>query len=136
MAEITIPFTGWYEEHKPFEVTFSHGITTIVGKNGSGKTSMIHEMNKWLTENKIPVYLYDQEEAGYRSQNSIFYGGPVSETAGYMCSSEGQKHIVSVGGQIGMIKSFFESNKDKEVAVLLTDALDSGLSIDNIRANF
>lgn len=133
MAEISIPFRGWYEEHRKFSVTFTPGVTTLVGKNGSGKSSMVSEINEYLKKNKIPVYYYEQREMGRRSASSFILGGSVEETGNYYCSSEGERIIVSVGYNMQRIKQFLIKHKDAEMVFVLFDGLDSGLSINLIR---
>lgn len=131
MPEIIIPFRGWYEEHRKFTVTFTPGVTTLVGKNGSGKSSMINEIREYLKKNKIPVHYYEQREAGSNSLHSFMWGG-TEETGNYYNSSEGERIIVSISYQLHKIKQFLNNNKDEEMMFLLFDGIDSGLSINLI----
>ena len=133
MPEITIPFRGWYEEHRKFEVTFAPGLTTIVGKNGSGKSSMTSELNQYLKDHNIPVYYYEQRENGRRSASSFVLGGSIQETGNYYCSSEGERIIVSMSYSMQRIKQFLNNRKDAEMIFVLFDGIDSGLSINLIR---
>ncbi len=133
LPEITIPFRGWYEEHRRFTVTFTPGITTLVGKNGSGKSSMTNEIREYLKKKKIPVYYYEQREMGRASASSFLLGGSVEETGSYCCSSEGERIIVSMSYKLQRIKQFLNTHKDDEMVFVLFDGLDSGLSINLIR---
>lgn len=133
MPEITIPFHGWYESHRKFTVTFTPGVTTLVGKNGSGKTSMTSEINAYLKKNNIPVYHYEQREMGRRSASSFMLGGSLEETGSYCMSSEGERIIVSMSYSLQRIKQFLIKNKDAEMVFVLFDGIDSGLSINLIR---
>ena len=132
MAEFTNKFSGWYENHRSFDVTFRNGITTLVGKNGSGKTSMIYELQLILEESNIPVYLYNQKEIGEKAKTAAFYGDATT-TGTYLCSSEGEQIIVSYGWMIQSLKKFLNDNKDSEMVFILMDRVDSGLSINSIR---
>ena len=133
MAEITIPFKGWYEAHRKFTVTFTPGVTTLVGRNGSGKSSMIHEILTYAKSNKLPILYYESHEMGNRSISSFMIGGSLEETGNYYNSSEGERIIVSLSYRIGQIKQFLNEHQDDEIVFVLFDALDSGLSINMIR---
>ena len=133
MPEITVPFTGWYESHRKFQVTFTPGLTTLVGKNGSGKSSMIMEMKTWLFDKDIPAYHYDQVREGTNTFHAGLFGGDIATAATYKCSSEGEKIVVSYGSKLQNIKQFLNKFKDSEAVFLLCDGLDSGLSINVIR---
>ena len=133
MSEISIPFTGWYEQHPKFTVKFNHGVTILIGKNGSGKTSMINEINAFLKKKNIPVYQYNQLVEGASTTGRGIYTGDISVAATYMQSSEGEKVIVSYGNTLKNIQQFLFNNRDKEHVFLLCDGLDSGVSINIIK---
>ena len=133
MMAISIPFSGWYEEHSSFNVKFNHGITTLIGRNGSGKTSMINEINAFLKKQEIPVYLYSQLVEGASITGKGLLYGDTKTAATYMQSSEGEKVIVSYGSTLRTIQKFLADNRDKEYTFLLCDGLDSGVSINIIR---
>ena len=133
MKGLIIPFTGWYDQHAKFNVTFYRGVTTIVGKNGSGKTSMINEINAFLKKLGVPVYHYNQLIEGINIASKGIAYGDITTAATYMQSSEGEKVIVSYGNTLRDIKKFLNANHDSEYAVLLCDGLDSGLSINLVK---
>ena len=133
MTKITIPFTGWYEQHSKFTVKFDRGITTLVGRNGSGKSSMINEINAFLKKQGIPVYHYNQLVEGANTTGRGLLSGDIATAATYMQSSEGEKVIVSYGNAIGNIKRFLNNNADSEIIFLLCDGLDSGVSVNIIK---
>lgn len=133
MPGITVPFTGWYESHRKFQVTFDHGINTIVGKNGSGKSSMINELKDYLRDNKIPAYHYDSVYEGKDTFGFAMLRGDITTAATHQCSSEGERVIVSYGNKLENIKQFLMKHKDDEYVFLLCDALDSGVSINVIK---
>ena len=129
---IPITFTGWYDQHASFTVNFSHGITPLVGKNGSGKTSMINEINAYLKKQGIPVYNYNQLIEGVNTTSKGIMSGDIQTAATYMQSSEGEKVIVSYGSSLASIHKFLANNQDKEYVFLLCDGLDSGVSVNVI----
>ena len=133
MSEIIISFSGWYEAHRRFSVSFTPGVTTLVGKNGSGKSSMINEINHYLKKTNFPVFYYEQREMGRRSASSFGIGGSPEEAATYHCSSEGERIIVTMGYNMQHLKHFLEENKDADMAFVLFDGIDSGLSINLIQ---
>ena len=130
---LIVPFQGWYEEHPKFTVKFDRGLTTIIGKNGSGKTSMINELNAYLRKASIPVYHYDQLREGATIAERGIYSGNITTSATYLQSSEGEKVIVSYGNTLTPIKLFLYEHRDKEQVFLLCDGLDSGVSINIIK---
>lgn len=133
MSQILIPFTGWYEQHHTFTVKFTQGVTTIVGRNGSGKTSMINEINAYLKKINIPTFHYNQLSEGASTAARSMLSGNISVGATYLQSSEGEKVIVSYGNNLASIKKFLTENRDKECVFLLCDGLDSGVSINVIK---
>lgn len=136
MNNLSITFTGYYEDHRKFTVDFRKGLTTVIGKNGSGKTSMIREMDDILHRDNIPHYTYIQNDKGPKLFHSgLMSGGSSFATSNeYFLSSEGERILVTYGAMITTIKQFLETNKDEDIVVLLFDGLDSGLSINNIHS--
>ena len=133
MANIIIPFTGWYSQHLPFKVKFNYGVTILVGKNGSGKTSMINEINAFLKKKDIPVFLYNHLVEGASITSRNLSSGDIEVAATYMQSSEGEKVVIGYGSTLRNIHYFLDNNRDKEYVFLLCDGLDSGVSINIIK---
>lgn len=134
MDIINVPFTGYYDGHRKFHVGFTKGITTLIGKNGCGKTSMVRELEYWLKKENIPVYLYIQDDKGKDVHHSGFNGGSFAATSVYHCASEGERIIVTCGYMLSDIKRFIQKHTElgHDKIFVLFDGLDSGLSIDNI----
>lgn len=133
------------------------GITVLVGCNGAGKSTLIHAMQDELKKNNIEYLNYDNlQDGGNRSvSNAMFYDN-IGLAASVMCSSEGETitlNIMNLGKNIvyylkhGKTKRTALDNlieiiedadsKKKEETVsqerwIFFDAVDSGLSIDNI----
>lgn len=142
----------YYEEgekiFKKSSITIQPGITVLVGCNGAGKTTLLKQIEHDLNVEKIPCVKYDNlhEGAGNAVSEAAFYEefGLVAEL---MSSSEGESISLNVGIFATKLRRFIETGKTKSRLPILCennnenesnerwilfDAIDSGLSIDNI----
>jgi len=116
-------------------ITFEPGLTVLVGCNGYGKTTLLQIIKDQLEDNEIDYSRYNNlRDGGSRAtQKYGFYGQTELMVAG-LVRSEGEfiyTNICQLAQKIGQgIRKARRDNK-KEYWVLL-DAIDSGLSIDNI----
>ena len=114
-------------------VTFEPGLTVLVGCNGCGKSTLIRQIAYKLEKAKIPYVKYDNLHDGNTNARSkaAFYGD-YSFLGTSLMSSEGENVVLNLGNvarEIGtLVRCYPES---KELWILL-DAIDSGLSIDNV----
>ena len=139
-----------YEDDRKFfpkrAAVFTPGLTTLIGCNGVGKTTLLRNIEENLKEKGIPFLKFDNlgNEGGEKSFGRILSGAagmedddPVYSSTEYAvslwASSEGEKiresflHFVKkVMKQIRLYKGYGEF-------WLLFDALDSGLSMDVIQ---
>lgn len=153
-------FKDYYEEgeslYRKEAITIKPGVTVLVGCNGIGKTTLLHQLRDRLKKQKIPYVEYD----------NLYEGGKesISEAAFYenfqfittaMQSSEGENIILNMNklaselGQfvktgipkeknpfVKAFKSLNDTEDKKQEAFperwILLDAVDSGLSVDNI----
>ena len=119
-------------------ITIEPGLTVLVGCNGSGKTTFLHIIEGALKKKKIPVISFDNlSSGGSRSISAAMFYGDINRVACGMTSSEGENISLNIGtiaGQVGALvrKTQLANTENKEIWLLL-DAVDSGLSIDNIR---
>ena len=116
------------------EFTFEPGVTVLVGCNGIGKTTLLKQIENQLEKQEIPFLSYDNLKDGGSTSLSkaIFYGA--ADLAGSLfCSSEGEAIVTNIANRAGQIGAFFrgEARDAKEVWIIF-DAIDSGLSVDNI----
>lgn len=136
------------------EIDFPTGLTILVGCNGAGKSTLIMNIKEYCKENMIPCISYDNlHDGGHHSLSNMFYFGNYAEGALLMSSSEGEcvklnasRFLNSLGDFVkdgfketfesGFLKAVFDYDESKElnkdVRVILLDALDSGLSVDSL----
>lgn len=140
-------------------ITIKSGLTVLVGCNGSGKTTLLQILKEKLDDEEIPVIYYDNlHDGGLNSLGKSMLYGDTAFAATAFCSSEGENiclnmnmlaekigrfvrsHGESTGDRIEKIIKALEKvngeekefcNSSNEIWILL-DAIDSGLSIDNI----
>ena len=124
------------------------GLTVLVGANGAGKSTTLSMIRRNLNKNKIPVVTYDNfTEGGRDGTGSYLAHGDMERFATSMSSSEGENILISMGNFVenglrkfiktGIVKRhWFSMDEDEEIISnerwILLDAVDSGLSINNI----
>lgn len=110
-------------------ITLRSGVTILIGCNGIGKTTLIRNIKSELEKKEIPHIHFNNLQDRFGS--ALFYGGP-SLLANFMSSSEGEGIISNLGHVAAHISRFVEENPNLEEFWILLDAVDSGLSIDNV----
>ena len=140
---------------KGFE--FKPGVTVLIGCNGCGKTTLLHQMKDYLKSKKVPVLSFDNLHDGgsnARSEAAAMNDFTFLATASF--SSEGENIVMNVGRLAKNLRPFIQTGESQnrgdrlckafaravwgdqeEPEVpnerwLLLDAIDSGLSVDNI----
>lgn len=148
-----------FDLYKKKTISIKPGVTVLVGCNGIGKTTLLHQIRARLKEDNIPCITFDNLKDG--SSNSIeeagFYGN-FGFMATALCSSEGENIMMNIENLAARLREFVKNGEDpkekkftqlarslaqingedieepeipKERWILL-DAVDSGLSVDNI----
>ena len=128
----------WYGEDdfkifKKKKIAIKSGLTVLVGCNGAGKTTLLKQIEQSLKSKDIPVMLHNNKSDGERELKSraALYGD-FNIVARLMMSSEGE-NIVNVMSEIARkMGDFTRKNNDAKELWFMFDAVDSGLSIDNI----
>lgn len=128
----------WYGEDdfnifKKKKITIKSGLTVLVGCNGAGKTTLLKQIEQSLKSKDIPVMLHNNKSDGERELKSraALYGD-FNIVAKLMMSSEGE-NIVNVMSEIARkMGDFTRRNGNSKELWFMLDAVDSGLSIDNI----
>lgn len=139
------------------EFEFKPGVTVLVGCNGCGKTTLLHQIKDYLKSKKVPVLSFDNLHDGgsnARSEAAAMNDFTFLATASF--SSEGENIVMNVGRLAKNLRPFIQTGESQnrgdrlckafaravwgdqeehEVPNerwLLLDAIDSGLSVDNI----
>lgn len=114
-------------------VTIKPGVTVLVGTNGSGKTTLLTHMKESLEKQKIPcIYFNNLVQGGAYARESASFWGEVELFATAFCSSEGENIVINMNKTAAKIGNFTHKNPNEKELWILLDAVDSGLSIDNV----
>jgi len=114
-------------------VTINPGVTVLVGCNGTGKTTLIdYYIKDQLNRVGIPNMKYNNlTDGGNNARQAALYKS-MDLLAMLACSSEGEQIHINLGTAAGKIGKFIRDNNDASEVWFMFDAIDSGLSIDNI----
>ena len=148
-----------YDLYKKRTITINEGVTVLVGCNGSGKTTLLHQIKDQLKRDNIPFVSFDNlHEGGSRAMSTAAFYNDFAFMGTAMASSEGENIVMNIGTLASTLRHFIKTgatsrrsdalerafakamwgddkNEAKEVPNerwLLLDAIDSGLSVDNI----
>lgn len=120
--------------YKRSSITLNPGVTVLVGCNGAGKTTLLRTIRRQLDKEEVPFIEYDNlHDGGTNSKSAALFYGNINLAAGLMQSSEGEQISINIGTTASKIGKFVRENRDKPELWILLDAIDSGLSIDNVR---
>ena len=115
------------------KVAFEPGVTVLVGCNGCGKTTLIRQIKRLLEKDDIPYVAYDNlHDGGSNARQKAGFYGDVDFMATSMCSSEGENIVLNMGNMARSMGALTKRNPDAKELWFLFDAVDSGLSIDNV----
>ena len=135
-----------YDDRKIYNKTIfkiNPGVTILVGCNGSGKTTLlryiedqIKALNRKIEDKslRIPVFKYNNYTQGgnFALQRALDTNN-MDLLAASAFASEGERILTNFGQTIKGLGSFVTKHKDTKEMWILFDAVESGLSIDNIR---
>lgn len=130
----TRPFEDDLRLYQRKDFTFKPGISSLVGCNGSGKTTLIDcFLVPHLRKQKIEYYKYnDRRQGGSVLMDAMLnVYGDMNGLAQMFLSSEGERIVCGLIRVIKALPSFLKENKNKP-AFLILDAIDSGMSVDEI----
>lgn len=155
--QIKLPKKGYTDcrnVYKHTVIELNPGVTVLIGCNGSGKTTLLNEVDTYCKSSHIPVLLYDNLDVSKNELNAAFYNDDLAYASDLMLSSEGESISVRLSHEAANIGYFVKQGAKKrsnlelafmEMAgrkledtptittrVLLFDAVDSGLSIDQV----
>lgn len=115
------------------EITLEPGVTVLVGCNGSGKTTLLRLIDDHLKYEKVPHLRYDNlQDGGHNAKRYAMARQDFSTVGTLMCSSEGEQIQVNMANTAGRMGQLVRNNPDAKEYWFLFDAIDSGLSVDNI----
>lgn len=118
-------------KHNKFEI--DPGITILIGCNGSGKTTMLYEIAYQLKKAEVPYVIYDNlKDGGSHGIEQNFYHDNMDMVATMMSSSEGENIALNLGDAARKVGYMITHSEGNEKWILF-DAIDSGLSIDQVR---
>jgi len=153
------PYDLGFDMYKKKTVSINPGVTVLVGCNGIGKTTFLKDIETKLKKEGIPLAYFDNLlEGGSNSRSERAFYGDFEFLATSLQSSEGENivlNLINLSKKLGefirtghyktrenALANIFkqvddtkgeteESNRSKERWILF-DAVDSGLSVDNI----
>ena len=109
------------------------GLTVLVGCNGCGKTTLMRQIKQRLDEGEIQYIAFDNlQDGGANARSKYGFYGDIEFLSMSFCSSEGENIILNMCKLAGEIGRFVRENSDIKELWIFLDAVDSGLSIDNI----
>ena len=112
---------------------FKPGVTVLVGCNGTGKTTMLETIKSTVKKKNIPCLSYNNlVDGGHNSRSAHLFHQNFEIAATLMMSSEGEEITINIGQTAAKIGAFVRKNRGAPEMWLLFDAIDSGLSVDNI----
>lgn len=114
-------------------VEIKDGLTVLCGCNGCGKTTLLHQIKNALAKENIPFLNFDNLlDGGNNSVSESLWYGDMSFVAQAVCSSEGENVNMNIGKFAQKMGAFVRKNQTEKEIFFLMDAVDSGLSIDNV----
>lgn len=130
--------TGFYEGNdkifKAKSVDLQKGFSVLVGCNGTGKTTFFKHLENECKNNDYPFFSYDNlNDGGSTARSKMAFKNNLVGLFRDMSSSEGENIYNNVSEIAEEFGSFIRRNKAKKKPLFVVfDAVDSGLSIDNI----
>lgn len=151
----------YYEEgidlYKKKIITIKPGVTVLVGCNGIGKTTLLHQIRDSLKKDNIPYIEFDNlHDGGSNARSKAGFYGDMEFLATSMVSSEGENIVMNMENLARDIGDFVRSGENPQDKFqkairdalqndeeafnekvlnerwILLDAIDSGLSVDNV----
>lgn len=127
------PIDAGFDLFSGKDIHLNPGVTVLVGCNGYGKTTFLQMLRQRLNQEGIPFVSFDNlSDGGSHAREKAGYYGDYRFLATSLCSSEGENISMNLGTTMRDIARAQMANKAATKFFILMDAVDSGLSIDNI----
>ena len=129
------PYNEGVQLYEKDSIEIFPGVTVLVGCNGAGKTTLLRSIEEQLEKENKPVFYYDNKtDGGEKAKGQALLQNNITLVATLVTSSEGEEIITNVGTLARTLGKFAKTNASEKELFILLDAIDSGLSIDNIIA--
>ena len=109
------------------------GLTILVGCNGIGKSTLIHQLRDKFKIDGTPFIEFDNlHDGGANARSLAGFNSDFSFLATAAFSSEGENIFMNLSKFANKIVGFCKSHQDDKELWILMDAIDSGYSVDNV----
>lgn len=142
------PYDAGFSMTRLKTICIKEGVTILVGCNGIGKTTLLQNIKSELKKDNIPYLYFDNLHDGSTNSlgRSLFYND-IGMAAQKLCSSEGENISLNIGEfcrhwlkfiETGVNKTYnngsilLEDEINTNERWILMDAIDSGLSVDQV----
>lgn len=126
-------FEEGFNLFKKSNIKIEPGLTVLVGCNGTGKTTLLNHIKSELKRDNIIHLSFDNLiDGGANARQVAGIRGNMEWLATATLSSEGENIIMNIANMAQKIGATIRKNTDADELWILLDAIDSGLSVDNI----
>lgn len=127
----------WYDNgekiYNKSSVEIKEGLTVLCGCNGCGKTTLLHQIKTTLKKENIPCLHFDNlHDGGSNSRQLSLERGDFDFLMQAVRSSEGENTYMNIGKFASKMGAFIRKHSEEKEIFFLMDAIDSGLSVDNV----
>lgn len=121
-----------YNLYKKHTFEFNEGITCLIGKNGTGKSTLLKMIQEILKSKNC--FYYNNEDSEKHAMDKFSFYGDMENLFRNFGSSEGQNIRNNFSDVVSGIRQYIlrMKSKNKKQVVILLDGLDSGISLDYI----